>query len=91
MKKRADIIVSGKVQGVFFRIYAKQKAEELKLAGWVKNASNGNVEILAEGEEKNLKEFIKWCYNGSSGARVEKVEVNWNEFEGRLDKFEILV
>lgn len=90
MKKRANIIVSGKVRGVFFRVYAKQKAEELGLTGWVKNSLNGQVEIVAEGEEKNLKDLVKWCYNGPSGAEVKKVEVKWNEFEGRLDKFEIL-
>lgn len=91
MQKRANIIVSGRVQGVFYRASAKVKAEELNLAGWVKNLPNGSVEILAEGDEKDLKEFIKWCYNGSSGAQVKKVETVWSEFEGRFDKFELLM
>lgn len=90
MKKSANIIISGRVQGVFYRASARKKAEELNLVGWVKNLPNENVEILAEGEERDLKEFIKWCYNGSSGAQVAKVETKWNEFEGGFDKFEIL-
>lgn len=87
MKKRANIIISGKVQGVFFRVCAKQKAEELKLAGWVKNAQNGQVEIVAEGEEKDLKEFIKWCYNGPSEASVKKVTVKLEGYKGEFDVF----
>lgn len=90
MKKRANIIVLGKVQGVFFRVCAKRKAEELKLAGWVKNAPNGKVEIAAEGEEKNLKDLVKWCYTGPNGARVEKVAVKWEDYKGEFDGFKIL-
>ncbi len=90
MKKRANITVSGKVQGVFFRVYAKQKAIDLKLSGWVKNLLNDQVEIMAEGEEKNLKELAEWCYNGPKGAKVEKVITGWKEYRGEFDKFEIL-
>jgi acylphosphatase len=94
MKKCVHIIISGKVQGVFYRTKTKERAEELNLTGWVKNTSNGRVEVLAQGDEKGLKELVEWCYNGPRGARVERVEVDW---EGRglerfeFDKFEILL
>lgn len=91
MKKRVKIIVSGKVQGVFYRANAKRKAEELGLTGWVKNTPNNKVEILAEGEEDKLREMAEWCRNGSSGAIVDKVEAKWMESEKKFDKFEIIV
>ncbi len=83
--------MSGKVQGVFYRANAKKKAEELDLKGWVKNTPDDKVEIMAEGEEDKLREMIKWCYNGSSGATVDKVEEAWMEAEKKFDKFEILL
>lgn len=78
------------MQGVFFRVYVKQKATELKLSGWVKNLLNSQVEIVAEGEEKNLKELDKWCYNGPSEARVEKVTAKWEDYKGEFNGFKIL-
>jgi len=91
MKKRANIIVSGRVQGVFFRVYAKQKAEKLKLIGWIRNVPNGQVEIVAEGEEKDLKDLIKQCYNGPSGAKIEEVTVEWGNYKGEFNEFKVLV
>ncbi len=70
------IIVKGKVQGVFFRKNAKQKADELNITGWVRNTDNGNVEILAQGAEDSIAQFIDWCKDGSAKAAVSDVEVN---------------
>ena len=69
------LLIEGKVQGVFYRATAKDKAEKLHIAGWVKNTSEGAVEITCQGEEKSLQEFIAWCRKGPSQARVEKVHV----------------
>jgi len=91
MLKKIHLLISGKVQGVFYRMNAKNKADELGLVGWVKNAPDGKVEILAEGKEKGLKEFIKWCYNGSKGARIDEVEVEWGDCKNKFDKFRILL
>ena len=91
MFKKIYLLISGSVQGVFYRAEAKRKAEELNLTGWVKNMPDGKVEVIAEGEEKNLKEFIKWCYNGSDSAVVNEVKAKWTEYEEKFDKFEILV
>lgn len=91
MLKKIHLLISGKVQGVFYRVKAKGKAEELKLTGWIKNNPDGKVEILAEGKESNLKELIKWCYDGSRNAVVEDIKVDWREGEGKFDQFEILL
>ena len=91
MLKKIHLLISGKVQGVFYRMNAKNKAEEFSLTGWVKNTPDGKVEVLAEGKEKDLKEFIKWCYNGSKGAKIDEVKVEWKDYENKFDNFKILL
>ena len=69
------ITVKGKVQGVFFRKYTKQKAQELNIAGWVKNTDEGDVEIMAQGNADALEKLMHWCKEGPPKAEVETVEV----------------
>ena len=89
MKLNVHVIISGRVQGVWFRANTKQKAEQLGLTGWVRNTSDGCVEAVFEGEERLIKEMIEWCNKGPSLAKVEKVEVkNQNLIEG-FDGFSI--
>lgn len=76
------ILISGKVQGVFYRASAKQKAEELHIKGFVRNEFNGDVYIEAEAEEEVLYKFVKWCNTGPAGARVDHVEVIPSEVIG---------
>ncbi len=66
-------IISGKVQHVFFRASAKEKAIELNLTGRVKNLSDGSVEIIATGNEESLKHLEEWCAEGPRRARVDKL------------------
>ena len=73
----ARILISGKVQGVFFRYEASEKAKELGLFGWVRNTKDGSVEALAQGEEKALTAFIEWCKKGPNRADVKNVEIEW--------------
>jgi acylphosphatase len=68
------LIVKGKVQGVFFRASAKEKAEQLGIRGWVRNTEEGHVEIMASGEEQSMKAFLNWCHHGPEKAIVQKVE-----------------
>ena len=75
MKLRAQIVIYGIVQGVWFRVNTKNKAEQLNITGWVRNTSDGNVEALFEGEESNINEIIEWCHHGPPSAMVEKVEI----------------
>ncbi len=76
MNKAIQIIVSGKVQGVFFRKHTCQKAKELGIKGFVANLKDGNVKIIAQGNDDKLTELVDWCRKGSPGAVVENVEVN---------------
>lgn len=89
MLKRIQIVVSGKVQGVFFRASAREKARELGLRGFVKNEADGSVYIEAVGPEENLKKFTGWCYVGPSKAMVTDVQVKEAAFSD-FSSFEIL-
>jgi len=81
------IIISGNVQCVFFRKYTKQKADELKLTGWVKNTEDGNVELFAQGDENKVEALIQWCHQGSPKAEVEGVEVKQANADAGLKEF----
>lgn len=79
MMRRLRIKIYGQVQGVSFRYHATQTARALGLAGWVRNAPDGTVAALAEGEEQALKKLLDWCRVGPPGARVVRVEERWEE------------
>ena len=84
------IIISGRVQGVFFRKNAREKAEELKLFGWVKNTTDDKVEIFVQGNENEVDDFIEWCRQGSPKAKVENVYVEAKENDNSLKEFIII-
>lgn len=75
MAKHLNIKVYGLVQGIFYRATAKKEAEKLGIFGFARNEPDGSVYIEAEGEEKDLNQFIKWCKTGPSLSRVDKVEI----------------
>ncbi len=81
MIKHIDIIVKGKVQGVFYRASTKAVADQLGVKGYVKNATNGNVEIAAEGDSISLEMFLDWCKEGPENAEVTSVESNDGELK----------
>jgi|WetSurMetagenome_2_1015567.scaffolds.fasta_scaffold744625_1 acylphosphatase len=87
---RVYLIVSGRVQGVWFRESTRLTAEELKIKGWVKNRSDGTVEIIAEGMEPNIKKFVEWCHEGPPHAVVSSVKETTQEFKGEFDSFNIV-
>ena len=78
-------IIYGKVQGVFFRKYTKQKAEELNIKGFVKNEKDGTVYFEAEGANEKLEKFIQWCHQGSPGADVSKVDTEESDVKNYPD------
>ncbi len=80
-----EIIVKGKVQGVFYRASAREKADDLGLYGWVKNRADGSVEIWVEGEEQIVLEMTEWCRQGPARARVLEVDVKAVDPAGYLD------
>jgi len=87
---KINVIITGRVQGVWFRKYTRSKAKEMGLKGWVRNESNGNVALIAEGSEELLKKFLYWLGKGSPEAEVDTVNVNWEETKGIFKSFEII-
>ncbi len=72
---RAEIVVKGRVQGVFFRASAQQQGLQLGLTGEVRNLPDGSVEAIVEGEKRAVDDFVDWCRRGPPSAEVEDVEV----------------
>ena len=89
MKVRAHILVSGRVQGVFFRSETKRKAEKLGVKGWVRNLYDRRVEAVFEGEEDVVNKVIGFCQEGSPHSRVKDVEVKWESYKGEFPGFRI--
>lgn len=67
------LLISGKVQGVYFRASAKEVADQSGIKGWARNTADGKVEIVALGNVEALAAFIAWCYRGPAGAEVHQV------------------
>lgn len=88
-KVRAHIFVSGRVQGVLFRESARRKAKSLNLTGWVRNLQDGRVEAIFEGEKDNVEKMIDWAKEGPILARVENLELEWQEYKGEFNDFKI--
>ncbi|PVX23246.1 MAG: acylphosphatase [Candidatus Bathyarchaeum sp.] len=89
MNVRAHIFVSGKVQGVFFRVETRREAIQRNLTGWVRNTSNGKVEAIFEGEKENVDALIDFCRTGPSGARVTAIDVRWETYASEFNSFKI--
>lgn len=89
VKVRAHIFVSGLVQGVFFRSYTRQEANRRNVKGWVRNLTDGRVEVLIEGEEDDVKKMIESCRKGSSHARVKNLTITWEDYNGDFQDFKI--
>ncbi|MGD8353084.1 MAG: acylphosphatase [Pseudomonadota bacterium] len=87
--KRAVLIVSGRVQGVFYRDSTMRKARELNLAGNVQNQPDGTVRIEAQGPPEALKNLIRWAYDGPPAAVVTEVKVSYSPPLPALAGFEV--
>jgi acylphosphatase len=79
---RRRVVVSGHVQGVFFRETARRRALTLGVAGWIRNNPDGSVEAAFEGTEDAVERLVEFCREGPRGARVEWVDVIAEEPEG---------
>lgn len=86
---RTHLFISGRVQGVLFRQSARAKALELGLVGWAHNLLDGSVEIVCEGYEKRVEEFVKWCKKGPPLAKVERVDVAFEKYKGEFEDFKV--
>lgn len=85
----ANIIVSGKVQGVYYRKFTQENATRLGLVGFARNMPDGRVEVVAEGPRGNIEELIEMLHSGPAFARVEDVDVRWSSPSGEFSAFGI--
>ena len=89
MKSKVHVVISGQVQGVWFRASTRDKAQQLGLTGWVKNTAEGNVEAIFEGEEQQVQQMIDWCHHGPPQAQVYNVEVQKKPVSQSFEQFSI--
>jgi len=89
MKKGVQVIVGGMVQGVGFRYHVHHSARRHYLKGWVKNMPDGRVETVAEGDEEELREFVKEVKKGSRFSRVDDAQVEWLSYTNQFANFQI--
>lgn len=88
-RKRAELKIAGKVQGVFFRASTREQARARGLGGWVKNLPDGTVEAVVEGPVDDVEDLVEWAHQGPSSARVENVDVRWTQPRGEGQTFEV--
>lgn len=87
--RRLEIVVSGRVQGVWFRASTRNEAHRLGLRGWVRNLPDGRVEAVFEGEEQALAQMLDWSRVGPPGGRVDRVEARWVEPSDEFGGFSV--
>jgi len=89
LKTRAHVFVTGRVQGVFFRLYTKRIAEHHDVKGWVRNLPDGRVEAVFEGEKEDVEMLVAFCKHGPSEAIVTSFELMWETYKGTLNNFKV--
>ena len=89
-QQRVHVLVSGKVQGVFFRQALKVIARKNNVLGWVRNLTDKRVEAILEGDSKSVNMVIEWTRIGSANSRVDNIEVSNEEFKNEFSTFEVL-
>jgi acylphosphatase len=88
-KARAHLVISGRVQGVFYRAFTEETARKLGLGGWVRNTAGGDVEAVLEGERKDIERAIGILREGPPAARVSNIDVKWQAHAGEFDAFSV--
>jgi acylphosphatase len=86
---RAHVVISGRVQGVFFRTETQDEAQRRNVTGWVRNRPDGRVEAVFEGEKAQVDALVEYCRRGPLGARVTKIDVAWEDYTGEFRSFSI--
>ena len=89
MKIRVHVWISGYVQGISFRYYTKEQADDLDVNGWVKNLPDERLEAVFEGEESAVNQMIEFCWHGPSGAKVTEVKIFKEKFINEFTDFNI--
>jgi len=87
--KRIHVLITGRVQGVFYRRFTQLRAEQLGVFGWVRNLPDGRVEVVAEGNQLSVDKLLVMLSEGPPGAITEAVEVSEQQFSGDIDGFSV--
>ncbi|MCR4299511.1 MAG: acylphosphatase [Gallionella sp.] len=87
-KKTLRLVIHGRVQGVFFRDSMRREAQNLSVAGWVRNRSDGTVEAAVQGDPAGVDAIVRWARRGPERAQVERVEIE--PHEGSYSNFEVI-
>ncbi|MFW6457713.1 MAG: acylphosphatase [Planctomycetota bacterium] len=86
---RVEVVIHGRVQGVFFRSSTRDKARSVGVKGYVRNLPDGTVEAVFEGNKTDVEKIVSWYHNGPPSARVKSVDVNWTEPTGEFSSISI--
>ena len=86
---RAHVYIAGRVQGVGFRWNTQAMAQRLGVTGWVRNLWDGRVEAVFEGKEDAVRQAVSWCHRGERPARVDDIEINYQNYTGEFRSFRI--
>jgi len=89
-QQRVHLLVTGKVQGVFFRQALKVVAKKNNVLGWVRNLKDGRVEAILEGDNKSINSVIEWTRIGPANSRVDDIEVSNEELKNKFSTFDVL-
>ncbi len=89
MNQCVNLLISGRVQGVFFRASTQKQAILVGVNGYARNLPDGRVEVVAEGERPAVEKLVAWCHQGPTGARVDNVDISIISDENRFTTFEI--
>ena len=90
VKKAAKFIISGTVQGIFFRRFVKEHADDLGLKGFCRNLSDGRVEVIVEGESEQIERLARFIRKGPEHAQIKNLKVEERKWSGDFDRFKIL-
>ena len=88
-KTQVKVIISGRVQGVFYRARTKNTADRLGIKGYVKNLPNGSVEAVFQGEQPTVTQMIEWCHKGPAASKVDHVQAKETKILSNFETFEI--
>jgi acylphosphatase len=87
---RAQVLISGRVQGVFYRAYTRDQARARGLTGWVRNLPDGRVTAIFEGDREKIDAMLAWCGQGPPYAAVDEVLTDWQPHRGEFADFRIV-
>lgn len=88
--QQVHLLITGKVQGVWYRVFVKDTAEKLGLTGWVRNTESGDVEAVIQGETGKINELLVACHEGPPLAKVTSINEEWQKAKDTFSEFQII-